>query len=350
MHALAGSIVHLALETITKNLVHLGCPSVEHPKATLVLKELGGHTKLVHDCINRMLERLAKNPRALPLLEHIGRTLRGQAPSLRARVQAILSRLRLPPTEHPGTANPGGASKGRVPLPNGAFSEVEVRAPRIGWKGKADLLVLSEQACEITDFKTGAPNEAHNFQVQVYALLWRLDAELNPSGRLVNRLVVAYEGGDVEVTPPTAAQIAEFEQDLIARRTAAEASLSASPPDARPSPDNCRYCGVRQLCDKYWIAYKPTAATGAGPIFSDVELKIDRQHGPTSWDAVVAASPAVSPGKRAVLRIPHPIEFRPNTYVRVLDAAIAVDPESADEPAIITLGMFSEIFVVPQRA
>jgi hypothetical protein len=128
----------------------------------------------------------------------------------------------------------GSTAKERVPLTGGAFSEVELRATRIGWKGKADLLTLSEQACEITDFKTGAPNEAHNFQLQVYALLWSLDDELNPTGRLVDRLVVAYEGGDVEVAPPTIAQLAEFQRDLIARGAAAQASLSARPPEARP--------------------------------------------------------------------------------------------------------------------
>src|SRR5438128_6167766 len=66
IHALAGSVVHLALETITKHLIRVGCPSVEHPSATVALKELGGYTKVVHDCIDRVLERFAKNPRALP--------------------------------------------------------------------------------------------------------------------------------------------------------------------------------------------------------------------------------------------------------------------------------------------
>jgi hypothetical protein len=46
----------------------------------------------------------------------------------------------------------------------------ELRAKSIGWKGKADLLVLADDACEITDFKTGAADEAHKFQVRVYAM------------------------------------------------------------------------------------------------------------------------------------------------------------------------------------
>jgi CRISPR/Cas system-associated exonuclease Cas4 (RecB family) len=348
--ALAGSVVHLALETITKHLVRFGCPSVEHPNATLVLKDLGGYTKVVHDCINRILERFAENPRALALLEYVGRTLRGQAPELRARVQSILARLRVRSAEQQPTATEihRGGAKARVPLTGGAFSEVELRASRIGWKGKADLLVLSDESCEIIDFKTGAPDEAHKFQLQVYALLWSLDDQLNPTGRLVDRLVLAYEGRDVEVAPPTAAQLAEFEKELIARRAAAQVSLSARPPEARPSPENCRYCGVRHLCDEYWMVHSSRAgATVPKPVFGDVELKVGRQHGATSWNATVVVSPVVQAGKPALLRVPHPIELRPDIHIRVLDAAVAIDPESDDQPAIVTLGMFSEMFAMP---
>src|SRR5262249_13061165 len=348
--ALAGSVVHLALETITRHLVRFGCSSVEHPNATLVLKDLGGYTKVVHDCIDRILEHFTENPRALPLLEYVARTLRSQASGLRARVQSILARLRVRSAEQPPTATEmhRDGAKGRVPLTGGAFSEVELRASRIGWKGKADLLVLSDQSCEIIDFKTGAPAEAHKFQLQVFALLWSLDDQLNPTGRLADRLVLAYEGGDVEVAPLTAAQLAEFEKDLVARRAAAEVLLSARPPKARPSPENCRYCGVRQLCDEYWMADgRRGGAAGPKPGFRDVELKIGRRHGATSWGATVVLSSVTRTGKPALLRLPHPIELRPDTRIRVLDAAVAVDPESDDQPAIVTLGMFSEMFAIP---
>lgn len=146
VQTLAGSVVHLALESITKQLVRVGCPSVDHPSATQVLKDLGGYTKIVHDCIGRVLERFAQNPRALPLIEHAMRNLRGQMPALRTRVQSILSRVRLPPSQSP-VVNQGGGGRRRGPLGTGAFPEIELRAPRLGWKGKADLLVISEEAC-----------------------------------------------------------------------------------------------------------------------------------------------------------------------------------------------------------
>ena len=63
--------------------------------------------------------------------------------------------------------------------------------------------------------------------------------------------------------------------------------------------------------------------------------------------AVVLLSPVMRADKPALLRIPHPIELRPDTRVRVLDASVAVDAENDDQPAIVTLGMFSEMFAVP---
>src|SRR5690348_5755829 len=71
--ALAGSVVHLALELITKQLTVAGVPSLTDPSATQVLRELGGYTRVVEDCVDRLLRRFSDNPRALPLMEHAQR-------------------------------------------------------------------------------------------------------------------------------------------------------------------------------------------------------------------------------------------------------------------------------------
>jgi hypothetical protein len=343
IHALAGSVVHLALESITRQLVRVGCPSVDHPSATEVLKDLGGYTKIVHDCIGHALERFTQNPRAVPLIEHATRTLRGQTQVLRTRVQSILARVRLRPSQSPAV-NEGGGGRHRGPLGTGAFPEIELRAKRLGWKGKADLLVISEESCEITDFKTGEPDDAHKFQLQVYGLLWSLDEDLNPARRPADRLVLAYESGDVPVAAPNVQELATFEKELIERRAAAEASLSTHPPEARPSLENCRYCEVRQLCDKYWSVEGISKA--ADDRFGDVELKVLRRHGPSSWDAVVVLSSAANAGKTALLRTQQALELKPGMRVRVLDAAVAVDREVEEHPVIVTMGMFSEMFAV----
>jgi len=345
--ALAGSVVHLALEIITKELTRAGVPSLRDPSAPQVLKALGGYTRVIEGCIERILKRYVDNPRAGPLMEYAQRTLRGQVATLRARVQSMLSRVRLPKgtaaTPGASTRRSGGAPP-RLPLANGAHPEIELHAKGVGWKGKVDLLVLSDEACEITDFKTGAAAETHKFQLNAYAVMWRLDDELNPSGRPVNRLVLVYENQEVEVTPPSASEIDDLARQLIARRQAAEVALAARPPVARPSDDSCRYCGVRQLCDAYWAG--ATLAVSDGGDFGDVELKIIGRHGPTSWDAVVVRARNLPATTAALLRLPQPDDFTPGAHVRVLDAALARDPEDSGAPVIVTLTALSETYRV----
>jgi hypothetical protein len=345
--ALAGSVVHLALEIITKQLTRAGVPSLSDPSAPQVLRALGGYTRVVEECVERILKRYLDNPRAGALMEHAQRTLRGQVPTLRARVQSMLSRIRLPKgasgSAAPSTSKPSGPAP-RLPLASGTYPEVEVRAKTIGWKGKVDLLVLDADACEITDFKTGAADEAHKFQVRAYAVMWRLDDELNPSGRVADRLVLAYESHDVDVAAPSASEIDDLGHDLRARRQAAEAALAARPPSARPSSESCRYCGVRQLCDAYWAS--PAQAVSDDGRFGDVELRITGRHGPTSWDAVVVRARDLPAKTTALLRLHQPDEFKTGTRVRVLDGALARDPEDDAAPAIVTLSALSEAYRV----
>jgi hypothetical protein len=344
--ALAGIVVHLALEIVMKQLTRSGVPSLNDPSAPQVLRDLGGYTRVVEDCVDRILKRFSDNPRALPLMEYAQRTLRGQVPTLRARVQSMLSRLRLPKGAPPAPAasTPKTAAPPRSSLGNGTYPEVEVRAKSIGWKGKVDLLVLDDDACEITDFKTGAADEAHKFQVRVYAVLWRLDDELNPSGRVVDRLVLVYENQDVEVVPPSAQEIDDLGRDLLARRRASEAALAARPPAARPDAEKCRYCGVRQLCDAYWAG--PTQAVSDDGRFGDIELKITGRHGPTSWDAVVMRARNLPAKMPALLRLQQPDDSKTGTRVRVLDGALAREPEDDAAPAIVTLSALSEAYRV----
>ncbi|GAA0216659.1 PD-(D/E)XK nuclease family protein [Pseudomonas aeruginosa] len=346
--ALAGSVVHLALEIIMKQLMRAGVPSLSDPSAPQVLRELGGYTRVVEECVARILKRYIDNPRASALMEHAQRALRGQVPTLRVRVQSILSRLRLPNSAPPAPAASAPKSGGpppRLPLVNGIYPEVEVHAKSIGWKGKIDLLVLGDDACQITDFKTGATDEAHKFQVRTYAVMWRLDDELNPSGRVVDRLVLAYENQDVDVAPPITSEIDEISRELRARRQAAEAALAARPPSARPNTESCRYCGVRQLCDTYWAS--ATQVVSDDGRYGDIELKITGRHGPTSWDAVVVRARDLPAKMPALLRVQQPGEFKKGARVRVLDGALAHDSEDDAAPAIVTLGVLSEAYYEP---
>src|SRR5215470_16746746 len=57
LNALGGSVVHLTVEAVTRALALEGCPSVEDPVATRVVRDLGGFTQVVNDSIDRVLER-----------------------------------------------------------------------------------------------------------------------------------------------------------------------------------------------------------------------------------------------------------------------------------------------------
>ena len=59
------------------------------------MRDLGGYTKVVNDCIDRALSRLASSPRAQRVLEFAARSLRARVPELRTRAQTMLCRVRL---------------------------------------------------------------------------------------------------------------------------------------------------------------------------------------------------------------------------------------------------------------
>lgn len=345
LSALAGTVAHLALETITRSLVQAACSSVQDEKAPQVMKALGGYTRVLNGCVDRILQRLTGNPRAAPLLESATRSLRAQVPELRGRVQTILSRMNLAPRK----AGPAATRESKVhaPLTVGAYTEIELRATHIGWRGKADLLVLSDDICEITDFKTGAPDDGHRFQIQVYALLWCRDGELNPTGRQADQLVLRYSGEDVHVAAPNGPQLSAIEGDIVVRGTAAQQAGSQRPPEVRPAAENCRHCGVRHLCDGYWTSrtQRNLAPHVDGHRFGDAEVTITGRHGSSSWDAMVQLSAHVAADTSAVVRTHGDSEFRVGDHLRIIDVAVTVGDD--EQPAVFTLSALSEVYVVP---
>jgi hypothetical protein len=246
----------------------------------------------------------------------------------------------------------GVGAKQRGPLAIGVYPEVSLRVKALGWKGTADLLVLSEEACAIVDFKTGEESPHHRFQLQVYALLWNRDAELNPERRRATRLTLAYKHGDIEVEAPSVSQLDDLERQLIGRREAARKAAKASPPEARPTLSNCGQCDVRQLCQEYWspqvqlaLASEPTAAYKS---FADVELTILGRHGPSSWDAEVTVSRSMAKGRRILLRTDQ-MEFGagPGDRIRILGAHVSEGEDDEIVPALVTMGTMSEAYIGP---
>lgn len=343
--ALAGTVVHTVLETVTKELVKAGCPSVLDASAVTVLQQLGGWSKVVGLAIDRLVARCAANPRLSRLSEYFSRSLRAMVPELRSRVQTMLARRVLLSKSTPISASVPRRERG--PLGPGVYCELDLRVPRLGWRGRTDLLSLTSDNCEITDFKTGEHADEHAFQLRVYAMLWNRDDILNPNARLATQLVLAHPHGDVSVSAPTAQEILAIEAELAARGTAAREAIKVHPPEAKPSPECCRYCGVRQLCDVYWLpdTQRRLADERVDEIKSyvDVAATVYRQHGPKSWDIFIGAG---ADRIRGLLRTAGDLELRPGQELRILDVAQSIDDSTQSSVRCLTLGLLSEIYTV----
>ena len=354
--SLEGTIVHLCLQEVTAALVERGCPSLFHESAVAALRELGGLTAIVLRSLERVLRSYEGNPRAAAVLDGTRHRLAARAPGLRSSVQKRLLRIQLERRTGESVkaiAHPGGPFRRR--LPHGSYSEVELRADGIGWHGIADLLTISGTRCEIRDFKTGASKPEHEFQLQVYALLWARDRQLNPDGRLAENLVLSYDTGDVDVPALDSENLHHLEDELRRRTAQALADLSVDPPRARPSSEDCVPCPVRQLCEEYWpwLARHGLGGESGSTSFGDLQIRLGAQHGPRSWDGVVESGPGLEGGGSVLLRTADLwVDLHPDQRLRVLNVHINVPDEKPGEghwgdPAVVaTMGTRSEVFLV----
>lgn len=360
--ALTGQIIHSALESITKSLSYAGCSSINDPLFVSVLRELGGYTKIIEAKLGHVITKLNDNPRSQHNADFIAMKLRAQIPELRARLQMLVSKLRLQAGSKSNAERTIGAPIARTALSNGSHVEIELRAERLRWHGFVDCLNLSDTTCEIVDFKTGAAKPEHEFQIQVYSLLWSRDTESNPTARLVNRLALSYPAGEVE--PLTAPELDDFERALMTRTRTALNLIRQDPPPAYPSVQNCPFCPVRQMCDVYWdtevqqhlkTERLKDITIQAQTVFADLEVELRERQSLTSWVAVVTMS-----GELAS-RTPVSIQFtqtsmsvlnalKVGSRLRLIDSYIVnqVEDETSSTQYVM-LNRASEVFIVPVR-
>lgn len=338
---LVGDIVHGILEVLLRSFRDHGCTSLADPATVKVLKDLGGYTKLVERRIEEELDRLAENPRVSDRLASLQTALRVKVPEIRQRVQAVIARTNFQVAWE--TVGGEGSPPGRGPLSLGFHPEVELRAPDLRLAGRADLVTVEDDACEITDYKTGAPNPHHADQLRMYALLWSRDSDLNPRTLPVRRLIVSYPSHDVEIDLPTPAELGTLAEETVERIYAAEIALQERPPPACPEATMCRMCGVRQLCNEYWIELDRgfgDPATGTEPGWFDFEGTVTRQNGTRSW--LVSSDT----GRASLLlrTSSESVPFQVGDQIRLLDLHRDVDPES--ELPIGTMTHLSEVFAL----
>lgn len=325
-----------------------GCASVHDPDAIKAMRAIGGYNSIFENCIDRYLDQYECNPRSRDLQGRVRNSLISQVPEMRLNVQTFLGRSHFEPSSSTGRERSGPHSppRGRFPIPFGTHTEVQLRAEAIGWTGFADRITLSGDRCEITDIKTGSPNEEHAFQLRVYALLWSLDSDLNPSGRLANHLTLAYQSGNKAVAAPDHTELAKFESELVGRTGSARTAAALPPPPATPGFRSCNHCAVRHLCDVYWTPETQDllASTTDNSSCVDVEAVIAGRHGRTSWDAQVTQARRLPKSHQLVIRSAfEELEFQPSERVRILDGYLAPETEEG-EPAVLTLNATSEVY------
>jgi len=351
--ALEGAIVHLSLQKITVALVENGCSSLADESAIFTLRQLGGYTAIIMDSLAHVLLPYMENPRTVPALGGIRTRLTAKVPELRARVQRFLSRIRPVPRVVPGETFTFRKGEPHHALQHGSYTEVLLQAPELGWRGIADMLTVSTTQCEIRDFKTGAPKEEHHVQLWTYALLWARDADLNPSGRLADKLVLSYYEGDEEVLEPSTKELLSLEDELRQRTEKALTQLQAELPEPRLSLPNCAYCTVRHLCDEYWPWYDQKGENHelAKNQFIDLQVKVSGQHGPRSWDCIVEFGAGLKVGKPVLLRTANlQFDLRSGQRLRVLNVYVNSDDKKTGKdktaPFVVTMRANSEVFLL----
>ena len=347
--------MHTALQSIVQALNRGGCDSIDDERFVAAMRQLAGYSKVIEEALTGTVERLNQNPRFVSGSRHLIAEVKKLLPSMRESLQVLVSKLRL------GTAESRifqTGVYGRGPLHNGTYTEIEVKAPSIEWHGFIDLLTLADSRCEIVDFKSGQPVPEHEEQLKIYSLLWARDAELNPDGRAADSLTLSYSNREVIFKPLTKQELDLLEQELVRRTTEAITALRQDVPLAVPSPNNCRFCSVRQICDEYW-----TTATQArlaqdmreeglivGPVI-DVEVKIIEQQSPAVWRAVVVVSQQLTAGSVVLIQVLDEHQsvkttIQPDRRVRLIDVLLVHQDEDKSFEPLITLGKYSEIFVV----
>lgn len=343
-----GQVLHSAIRTLGAELARHGCSSILDPRAVDLLKHLGGFTQILRQSADRTFADQSHNPRSLSSRMALIDAVQNRLPELREQLQAVLTRLQFDRT----STNRNEQATHSLGSSN---YEVELRASTLGWIGVADYIGLSDRSCEIVDFKSGSPDEDHKLQILVYALLWARDQRVNPSGRRATKLTVSYETEEVDVPAPSENELQQLESEIKKRTDEVNHAFNLSPPDARPSLDNCRFCDVRHLCNSYWVPktqQQLAEQDRTSADFSDVEAKIISQQSAKCWKGFVISSRLLPSDTPIVLRTPISdntldgvLLSRTSGQVRILDARI-MKGASKDSITTITVSGLSEWFAV----
>lgn len=248
LSTLIGLVVHRSAESILRSLSSAGCSGIKDPNSTVVLQDLGGISGVLSSQLEAESNELWLNPRATRMRDYLKRRLTEQVPSMRTAVQQLMRSIeRISPREQRRSPETHQPSR----LRPGTYSEQVVADDALRFIGVVDLLEVTEEGAEIIDFKSGSPDISHEEQLRCYLTLWKHDVIRNPEGRPATRLRIVYPSNSIDLDLD-GFDYESARDSLRTRIEVATEALEDEIPNARPSPDTCRYCSVRHLCDEYW--------------------------------------------------------------------------------------------------
>ena len=177
----------------------------------------------------------------------------------------------------------------------GTGVEVELRDPRSGLVGRADRIERDGSSTRVVDLKTGLnqdePTEDQRRQLLMYAILVH-----RTTGEWPSSIAVEDASGFQHVLPldPAVAEssLRQVESAVTSfnQRAAAE-ELVAS---ADPTPDRCRWCPYRVLCQPFWEAL--TSDWGQAAVLGAIHEAGASESG--AFVALVVESPADRRGRK----------------------------------------------------
>ena len=332
--ALEGSIVHEAIELLVRALGRRGMPSIGSSLFREAIEDIDFWGYFSRET-NRWNEKLAAHPRSGPffVLRTPPRELANRAIRL---FREQYTALNVEPFIHDaGAAAVGSGNDDVMDLlrGRGALSEVEVKHPTIPFHGIIDLVELVEDDVQVVDFKTGKQKDAHELQLQMYAVLWWRQTGVRPS-----RLAVQYlnQRREFEVGE---GELLAAEAHLEASIADARRLLADTPAEARPGKD-CGYCAARARCGAGWLAYqaslgRPTRGT------ADVEVVIAAQPSPSGFLAEV--------GGREVDVVFEAAVGQQLPNVAVGDRLRLLDVVVRDEGKTFEVRPWTEVYGVPEE-
>lgn len=306
--ALSGMVMHRAIARIIRALADGGVGSFKDPRSIAILKSLGGYSKVIAESVADVTKSLAGNPRFELVRSSSVARLNNRIPAIREQVQLQLSRLKWklqpPSVDLADDLDSDAVASGRLPLEQGTHFEIELRHPGIKWRGFADLIELRDDSCTIEDFKSVEPSDDHLSQLQIYALLWSHDEELNPAKTAIDRLVICYPNGD-RIVPYNKKDGGKLAQELRARTDAVRKAVSGSGSQANLHAERCPKCDVRHLCSDYWTAKRPASVGGTSAErvqLDDIQLTLRSRKGQNTWSTECQLSNHIPIGSTVLLR------------------------------------------------